>query len=538
MLTVGLYGIPDTTHGRRPTYTHDHGVALMRDGEVVTTVQLERWTGRKHDNRLPQFIGEILDRLLPADEAVRFVSVNSFVGNSFISADGNLRIEPRRALEISAELVPAEVSWFPDGLNRRPAEGWVICHELAHLASLLPFVGAFEDGSLAAHIDGGASRSACSFWTIVEGRPVLREASWDRLKDVVNNFNVNPAVRSILGFAPEDHLAIPGRLMGYAALGTPDDELETWLREQGWLLGLDDADAGERVRAKIGTLDARARRCQDLCATLQRAFEDAVVAELRSHAPSGGKLYMAGGAALNIPTNARLQRHFDEVWVPPGTNDSGLGLGAAAWIEYLDHGRLSRHGPFLNRFDVPVDEAPLDAIPDVAKRLINGDILGICNGAAEFGPRALGQRSILARADRVELRVRVSEKIKRREWYRPLAPTLCEAAAREVLEPDALTSPLSRWMLGAWQVQPQWRHALAGVIHADGSVRAQVVSQGECNRWMHALLQHIWEAHGIPALINTSFNGPGQPIVQRHADALREAKTLGLDGVVVHGSLY
>ena len=187
-----------------------------------------------------------------------------------------------------------------------------------------------------------------------------------------------------------------------------------------------------------------------------------------------------------------------------------------------------------------MDEVPLDAIPDVAERLFAGDILGICNGAAELGPRALGQRSILARADRVELRVRVSETIKRREWYRPLAPILCEAAAREVLEPDALTSPLSRWMLGAWQVQPQWRNALAGVIHADGSVRAQVVSQGkhECNRWMHALLQHIWEEHGIPALINTSFNGSGQPIIQRHTDALREAKTLGLDGVVVHGSLY
>ena len=156
MITVGLYGIPDTSGSAGPTYVHDHGVALMRDGRVLTVVQLERWTGRKFDNRLPLFIGEILDRLLPPDEEVRFVSTNVFLGSSFISADGNLRIEPRGEVAISAEPVPADVYWYPDGRHRRPAEGFVVCHELAHLGSLLPFCGAFEDCALAAHIDGGA----------------------------------------------------------------------------------------------------------------------------------------------------------------------------------------------------------------------------------------------------------------------------------------------------------------------------------------------------------------------------------------------
>jgi carbamoyltransferase len=538
MITVGIYGIADTTHGTRPTYTHDHGVAIMRGGRVLTVVELERWTGKKHDNRLADHINEILRALVPADEQVRFVSVNTFVGSTFISSDGNLRIEPRREVEVSAEPVPAEVMWFPDGLRRRPADGWVLCHEAAHLGSILPFVGNFEEGALAAHIDGGASRSACSFWRVEGGRPVLEEASWDLLKDVVNNFNVNPAVRAILGFQSRDHLAIPGRLMGFAALGQPDDGLETWLQERGWLLNLEDDDAAALVKERLGTLDPRSKGCQDLCATLQRAFERAILSQLERRAPSGSTLYYAGGAALNIPTNRALQKHFGQVWVPPSTNDSGLALGAAAWIEYLDVGPLPRHGPFLNTFDCPQGEPETDDLPEVIASLMDGQVIGVCNGAAEVGPRALGHRSLLARADQVAIRRRLSEEIKRREWYRPVAPILCEAAARQVLEPDALDSTLSRWMLGAWQVQPRWRQALQGVVHDDGSVRAQIVRPEDGNTWMHALLEMLWRDHGVPALINTSFNGPGKPIVQRHADALQVAGDLGLDGVVLHGSLH
>lgn len=538
MITVGLYGIQDTTHGRRPTYTHDHGVALMRDGRVITVVQLERWTGQKHDNRLSLFIGEILSRFVPADEEVRFVSVNAFVGSSFISADGNLRIEPRREVVISAEPVPAEVTWYPDGLRRRPAQGWVVCHELAHLAALLPFIGRFEDGAIAAHIDGGASRSACSFWSIREGRPMLETASWDLLKDEVNNFNVNPGVRALLGFRAEDHLAIPGRLMGYAALGQPDEALEAWLRERRWLLELDDATAGRALALRLGALDPRRRACQDFAATLQRAFERAVTAELQRRAPQGGRLYLAGGAALNIPTNALLQRHFAEVWVPPGTDDTGLALGAAAWIEHLDRGPLPLHGPFLNRFGIPDDEPDEAGIEEVARALIAGEIIGICNGAGELGPRALGHRSLLARADSVALRERLSEQVKRREWYRPLAPILCDEAAREVLGETATSSPLSRWMLGAWPVQPAWHQPLAGVLHHDGSVRAQVVADDGHNGWIYRLLRLLWRREGLPALINTSFNGPGEPIVHLHEHALSCARKLGLDGVVIHGSLH
>ena len=547
MITVGLYGIPDTTHGPAATYTHDHGVAVMRDGQVLAAVELERWTGCKHDNRLPLFIHEILAALVPDGEPVRFVSANSFAGSTFISADGNLRIEPDGKVEVGRILTPARVRWYPDGITPRPAEGWIICHEMAHLAALLPFVERFEEGALMVHVDGGASDSASSVWRSVEGGAHLVSASWDRLKAPVNNFNVNPLVRSILGLQDWEHLSIPGKLMGYAGWGTPRPELARWLQDNDWFLnGPDDpavllAEVNSHLDTPLPAFDPTAQPLQDICATIQAHFEDEVsraVGKDLAHA-NGGPIYYAGGAALNIPANVRISHLGRELHVPPPTNDSGLALGAAAWLEYQERGRLPLHSPFLGRYGGPCDTPATDAIPRVGELLDQGDVVGICNGAGEVGPRALGHRSLLARADRPGLRQRISETIKGREWYRPLAPVLAEEVARDVLGQEAAESPLSRFMLGAWPVAGEWQGSFAGVLHKDGTVRAQVVGGGDPeDGWLHALLLHVWERYRLPGLINTSFNPGGRAILQRHEDALPMARQMGLDAVVIHGSLH
>lgn len=561
MITIGLYGIADTTHPAPsaadpqpvsgPNLVHDHGLAILRDGRVQTVIQLERLTGRKHDSRMPELIGELLDRYVPPEEPVRFVSVNSFLGDSFVSRDGNLRIEPREPVSIEGILARARVLWFPDGRRRRRAEGFVMCHELAHVASLLPFIGRFEEGALLAHIDSGASDSACSFWTVEGKRPRLLARSWERLKPVVNNFNDSPLVRAILGLEPEDHLAMPGKLMGYAGHGVPTARTLHWLEENRFFLNHPDrspearalllAEVCRHFGRRLDGFDARRPEFMEICACLQLAFEREVVAALSEWQRATGArvLYLAGGAALNIPTNARLERLFTRVHIPPCTSDAGLALGAASFLEYLDRDELAHHGPFLNAFDVPVSEPPLDAVDAVARLLVEGAVVGVCNGAAEVGPRALGHRSLLARADEERLTRRVSEEIKGREWYRPIAPVLCEEAAAEVLGEDVATSVLARYMLGAFCIRPGHEAKLAGVLHRDGTVRAQVVSKGDAdNTFLYELLVRLWREHSIPALINTSFNVRGQPILHRHEDALAAAKRMGLDAVVIHGSLY
>lgn len=532
MLTVGIYGIPDTTHGSRPTYTHDHSMAVMCDGKVLDMVALERWTRRKHDNRLDAHIGEFLTQL-PADEAIRFVSVNAFVGSAFASQDGNLRIEPTRAVEISAAPVPARVGWWPDGLRARSAEGWALCHEFAHVASLLPFVGRFEPGSLLVHIDGGASDSACSAWYWDGETATLLEASWDLLKTQVNNFNVGPIGRLALGLGAEEHLAMPGKFMGFAGHGAAEPEHIRWLERQGFFLTESDEATQLALRRRFGDAIPWA----DLAACVQADFEARVAAQIFSWQEQTGarRLYYAGGAALNIPTNAAIEAsgRFDAVHIPPCTNDTGLALGAAAWIEFLERGEVAVHDAYLSRADNgPVS---LDDVDAIVEALANGQVVGICNGAAEVGPRALGHRSILARPDDVALRQRVSETIKRREPYRPVAPMLLEEVALDAFGPAVAESPLAAFMLGAWRLRPGWEPSFAGVLHADGTLRAQVVRD---EPFLCAVLERLWRRHRIAGLINTSFNGPAEPIVHTRADAFACAEALGLNGVVIDGSLH
>jgi carbamoyltransferase len=280
-----------------------------------------------------------------------------------------------------------------------------------------------------------------------------------------------------------------------------------------------------------------------MCATLQAHFEDEVTAELLGWQRRTGarRLYYAGGAALNIPTNARLEASgaFEAIHVPPCTNDTGLALGAAAWLELLDRGEVERHGPFLARLGTSAGQVTLAELDAIATRLAAGEVLGVCNGAAEIGPRALGHRSILARPDRVELRRRVSETLKRREWYRPVAPVLAAEVAEQAFGPEVARSALAPFMLGAWRLRPGWEERFAGAVHADGTLRAQVVRRDDPEQaFLHGLLELLWRRHGIAGLINTSFNGPGEPILHRPAEAFACARRLGLDGVVIDGSLH
>ena len=246
---------------------------------------------------------------------MRFVSVNAFVGDGFVSADGNLRIEPAGEVALQEILTPARVRWYPDGLNRRAAGGFVMCHELAHVASLLPFVGRFEPDSLLVHIDGGASESACSFWTWDGARARLLEASWDRLKTPVNNFNSNPLVRAILDLQPEDHLSMPGKLMGYAGHGEASPTIVAWLEENRFFLDHqgDPSDLLDRVNHRFGhrtRFNAHAPIFEDIAAFDRGHFQRQVTGAIFDMQRRTGArhLYLAGGAALRSRPTQRSSR--------------------------------------------------------------------------------------------------------------------------------------------------------------------------------------------------------------------------------------
>lgn len=284
MITVGLYGIPDTTHfDDKSTYTHDHGIAIMKNGRVITSIQLERYTGRKHDNHLPDAIGLLLKKYVDLNDEIRLVSVNSFVGNTFISTDGNLRIEPSSNIKVEDIIVPAMCRFYPDGINTKNVQAYIMCHEFAHIASALPFVGSFEPNSLMVHIDGGAYDSSSSVWFYDGDHVQCLHYDWNELKDYANNFNANPLVMAILGLGPKDHLSMPGKLMGYSSYGKPDDGIKDWLIQNHWFLDFK-GNGKELLQAlnkefntSLKKWDAHEHICKDIAATIQAAFEDKVI---------------------------------------------------------------------------------------------------------------------------------------------------------------------------------------------------------------------------------------------------------------------
>lgn len=560
---IGIYGPKDTSntkiplgHGEREsTYVHDHSVTILRDGRLIACLPLERLTGVKHDNSIEKHITKIIDNYVNSEDEVIFAFANSFIGSSFCSDDGNLRIEPNSKISVTSDLIDAEVYWFPKlkeapGINRREAAGYIVSHEFAHIASALQFTGYFRENSLLVHIDGGASKSSNSFWYFNDKKIKLLQYGWGELHTLVSNFNSNPLVRCILSHQSWQHLSIPGKLMGYSSLGESNSELREWLYENNWFRDMNDSDRYEREKileeisskfSKVNDFNPREKIFMDICATIQSEFEEYVLNLLNrlKQETKAEHLVYSGGAALNIITNSRIESEcgFKSIFVPPCTSDSGLSLGAAIWVDrIINKGSEKSHSPFIVGEGNFSTDICFDDIDETISMLLEGKVIGICNGKGEIGPRALGNRSIISMMNSVNLRRKVSETIKKREWYRPLAPIICSEAADVVL-PESASSNLSRYMLGSWEVSECWHDSFHGVIHSDGTVRAQVVPNDPEYSWIHELLSRLWNEYQIPGLINTSFNKQGEPILHYHKDAKDAAINLGLDAVVVEGVL-
>ncbi|HKL30955.1 MAG TPA: carbamoyltransferase C-terminal domain-containing protein, partial [Tangfeifania sp.] len=172
----------------------------------------------------------------------------------------------------------------------------------------------------------------------------------------------------------------------------------------------------------------------------------------------------------------------------------------------------------------------------VAGMLAAGKVIGVCNGFGEAGPRALGNRSILARADSKSLANKISMEKKGREWYRPLAPVALEKNTRYFTGVDEI-HPLSEFMLIDFSVLSDRQKELAGAVHADGTARVQTIFKKQQNPFLFDLLELLDVKYGIKALINTSFNGKGEPIVHAKENALTAARNMKLDGVILNGEV-
>jgi carbamoyltransferase len=315
--------------------------------------------------------------------------------------------------------------------------------------------------------------------------------------------------------------------------------------------------------AKPPDYDAQSRENQkyaDLAASIQVVTEEILLAMARGvcERAQTTRLCMAGGVALNSVANARILREtpVTDLYVQPAAGDSGAALGAALFVHHQVLGQPRRfvmrhaywgesHGPdairsatrangMSNFKSIAFDdeEALLDRVVGL---LTDGRVIGWAQGAFEWGPRALGHRSILADPRLPSMKDVVNTKIKFREPYRPFAPSVlqeCAPAYFALDDGDAKRQLPAHFMLLVVPVRDQARDKVPAVTHVDRTARVQVVTR-ESNARYYRLIEKFGQATGVPVLLNTSFNLRGEPIVNTPAEALSTWSRSGMDALVL-----
>ena len=285
------------------------------------------------------------------------------------------------------------------------------------------------------------------------------------------------AITQRLGLKPNEHEYIT---MGMAAFGEPLHDLEHLLHQNNHM--------------GVGDIFPMVKRV-DLAASVQALYEKKFL-ELVDMCPKKNLIIM-GGCALNCVANSKVKDK--NIWIMPSPGDSGSSLGAAALVYKK---KVKWKHPYLG-YDISRDVNP----KDVVKELLKNQLCGVANGRAEFGPRALGNRSLLG-DPRYDIKDTVN-KIKQREMFRPFAPAILEEYAD-----DYFDGPMNRYM----QFVANAKHDHKSVTHVDGTARVQLVEKDNVSI-LRPILEEWYEQTGCPMLLNTSLNIKGQPIVNTWEDA-------------------
>ncbi len=555
MLCLGLAGglnrVEDNPLNLTGAFLHDGAAVLVRDGVVVAGIEEERLNRIKHSNKFPvssiRFCLDMAGVALRDLDAIGFYATerycNSLLAQLFagqpdtaVPLDARTLLQQLLARELRTEVDPARIHF--------------VGHHEAHAVSAFAMSG--FDESLVLAIDGyGDFLSGL----VAHGR--------DGAVTTLETFSQAQSlglfyleVTRFLGYSPFDEY----KVMGLAPYGRP----EVYRAIFAPLYALD-ADGGYRVftdrvgPALVAAGAVRRRgtafeqRHRDVAAALQEALERIVLHVLTHRRRATGlvNLCLAGGVAHNCTVTGKLLHAglFDDIFVQPAAHDAGCALGAALMLS-ADHGYPVRKArlrdvywgtPIAADDAVAQDLAGWDAFLDIercddiadatAGLLAGGAVIGWVQGRSEFGPRALGNRSILADPRPPANKDRINAMVKKREGYRPFAPSVIEEAAHTYFDlPDARSDyPFMNFVV---PVRVEHREALGAITHVDGTARLQTVSR-DVNPAYWSVIAAFGQRTGVPILLNTSFNNNAEPIVDSVDDAVTAFLTTGLDALVV-----
>ncbi|MBI2183318.1 MAG: carbamoyltransferase [Deltaproteobacteria bacterium] len=307
--------------------------------------------------------------------------------------------------------------------------------------------------------------------------------------------------------------------------------------------------------ADIDQLGKENQHYADIAASIQRVTEEILVGIARQVQKETGlkKLCMAGGVALNSVANGRIlnETGFEEIYIQPSAGDGGGSVGAALYAYHtvlgkprkfvMEHAYWGQENSpcviegFLKENGIPYErlEREEKLIERVVDNLQNGKVVGWSQGRFEWGPRALGSRSILADPRRADMKDIVNVKIKFREPFRPFAPSVLAERTEEYFDlPNAAKHYPARFMLYVVDVKPEKREIIPAITHVDGTGRLQTVRK-EYNPRYYRLIETFGQATGVPIVLNTSFNLKGEPIVNTPKEAFNTFSKSGMDTLVL-----
>lgn len=552
-------------------YYHDSAACLVSDGVVKAAAAEERFSRKKHDNTFPflsiDFCLKQFGKSINELDAIVFYEKPIIKFERIIHQ--HLQHFPK-SLAANQDTLP---HWFDQKLQVEKIlkeelhyHGKVsyTSHHLSHAASSY-YLSGFKKAAILT-VDGVGEWA-----TTTLGLGKGKEITIDQEIRFPHSLGLlYSALTTYLGFSAND---AEYKVMGLAAYGKPEpfmkhfDELITQFPDGSYQLNLKyfDFDWSQKsmFSSKLVELFGHPARKpeskvfahhKNIAAALQKKLEEVIITMLRAayEKYKVTDLCMAGGVALNSVLNGKIlsQTPFKRLYIPPDPGDAGGAMGAAlyyaakkethpiAWQKFTPY-----LGPEYASYEVEKTLKKMgityklytdkkDLLKTVAKYMKNQKIVGWFQGKMEWGPRALGHRSILASAATTKMRDIINEKVKHRELFRPFAPVILEEHTEKYFESDENLPVSARYMLMVYPFKKIGYKQVPAVVHVDGSGRLQTLARKD-NPFYYSLIEEYEKLTGVPIIINTSFNVRGEPIVCSPEDAVNCFLKTDIDYLVI-----
>jgi len=554
-------------------YYHDSTASLLMGGKIVAAAQEERFTRKKHDTSFPEKAVEYC--LKSQNLTINDIDYIAFYEKPLLKFERllyqHLQYFPK-SYKIFLSNTP---SWFNEKLRviktikkklKYKKDVLFIEHHMAHAAGSF-FPSPFDKSAIIT-IDGVGEWTTTSYGIGEKNKITL-------LKDIEFPSSLGllySAITAYLGFSVNNS---EYKVMGLSPYGDTNRKTNIYYNKLKKVIEIKE-DGSYRLDLKYFTyqyknrmpskklcalLEGKVRnpeeeltkRHKDIAAALQLIYED-VLFKIANHTYKETKcenLVIAGGSALNSVANGKILRNspFKNIWSQPDPGDGGTSIGAAlfVWNALLNKKRnYILNNPYLGpkysddeirkflknnsiKFSEFKDEKELTK--KVSKLIFEDNVIGLFQGGMEWGPRALGSRSILSNPTNPKMQEILNLKVKHREKFRPFAPVVCEDDALKYFSCDVPIPRPTDFMLMVYPVKKEWHKKIPSVTHVDGSGRLQTIRRND-NPLYYDLIKEFGKLSKIPILINTSFNIRGEPIVCSPNDAYRCMMGTGIDYLI------